>query len=156
MLATLGHELRNPLAAITAATAILQRHVGGQEHASRALAVIARQTQHIARLADDLLDAGRVSSGKMHLDVTPLNLWGLVTEVVETCRPQIEQQGLQLAVTVGDVAVWVNGDPIRLTQVLSNLLDNAAKNTPAGGQVLIDSISTTGVRLDLDTGVVRC
>jgi signal transduction histidine kinase len=136
LLAFLGHELRNPLAAIEAAAAVLEQQMK-DPHAMRAVEVIARQTRLIERLAGDLLDRSRLVSGKLRLQPTPVDLWQIVAEAVDTCRPQIERRQLRLSVELPQPAATVHGDPVRLTQIFSNLIDNAAKFTSESGQVTI-------------------
>jgi signal transduction histidine kinase len=137
LIATLGHELRNPLAAIAAATAVLDQYVGDGGSSARALAVIARQTRLVERLAGDLLDSSRLASGKLRLEVAPLDLWRVVTEAVETCRTKIERRRLDVSVKMPEMPTIVDGDSVRLAQVFSNLIDNATKFTPEGGRVTI-------------------
>lgn len=138
-LATLGHELRNPLGAMTTATSILEQRVAGDGLAARAVEVLVRQCRHVVRLADDLLDLGRIGSGKLQVEMKPVNLRTIVDEAIETCRPRIEERSLRLTVERGDGAVWVDGDPVRLAQLFCNLIDNAVKYTPPGGRIAIVS-----------------
>lgn len=153
-LATLGHELRNPLAALTMATSILEQRVTQDDRAVHAIEVIARQCRHVARLANDLLDTGRISSGKLQLDVKLVDLWTVVSEAVEISRPKIEHRGLQLTVDLGDTPVWVKGDPVRLAQMFGNLIDNATKYTPPGGRIAIaGAVDSSEVGISIsDTG----
>jgi len=137
LIATLGHELRNPLAAFSAPTAVLEQYLGDAGSSARALEVIARQTRLVERLAGDLLDSSRLASGKLRLEVAPLDLWGVVAEAVETCRSRIEQRRLDVSVDMPQTPTIVEGDSIRLAQVFSNLIDNAAKFTPEGGHLAI-------------------
>jgi signal transduction histidine kinase/CheY-like chemotaxis protein len=152
-LATLGHELRNPLAAIRSATDILQG-VDATRHAP-AVKMVARQAQHLARVADDLLDLSRIGRGKLELRVGPVELQAVVEAAVETTQPQIERRGQKLSVEVPDVQTLLTGDAVRLTQLLANLLDNAAKYTPDGGQIWVTARSTDGqVEIGVrDTGI---
>ena len=136
LLAFLGHELRNPLAAIEAATGVLEQQMKDTP-GLRAVEVIARQARLIERLAGDLLDRSRVVNGKLRLEVTPVDLWKLVAEAVETCRPQITRRQLRVSVELPQRAAIVQGDSVRLTQIFSNLIDNAAKFTSEAGQVTI-------------------
>jgi signal transduction histidine kinase len=153
-MATLGHELRNPLAAITTAAAILQQ----QTHPpslTRAIGVIARQTEHVSRLVDDLLDIARIGSGKLHLERQTVDLRGIVAQTVETRRAQIERRRQVLTTDLGAEPVWVDGDPVRLAQVVSNLVANAAKYTPVDGHisVALSSASDYAVLDVSDTGL---
>ncbi len=132
--AMLGHELRNPLGAISSAVGVLQQVEGGAETAARMREVIARQTRHLTRLMDDLLDVSRLESGKIVLRREPLDL-------AEAARRTVA--GLRLAadgprVVLRAESVPVDGDPTRLEQVIANLLDNAIKYTPGGGTVTLE------------------
>ncbi|MEO6237576.1 MAG: ATP-binding protein, partial [Vicinamibacterales bacterium] len=153
-LATLGHEMRNPLSAITAAGAILQ----GRPHepsVERAVGVIARQTKHISRLIDDLLDIARIGSGKLQLERRVVDLRTVVGLTVETRRAQIERRRQVLTVTLGTEPVWILADAIRVAQIVSNLVDNAAKYTEDNGHISV-ALSTEGDEVLLqvsDTGV---
>jgi signal transduction histidine kinase len=136
LLAVLGHELRTPLAAITAATAVLARQVNDSA-STRALDVITRQTRLLERLAGDLLDRSSLRRGKLRLEVTAVDLWKIVAEAVDTCQTKLEQRQLKVSVALPRTPAIVDGDPLRLAQVFSNLIDNAAKFTPEGGRVTI-------------------
>jgi two-component system, sensor histidine kinase len=131
-LAMLAHELRNPLGAIGAAVAVLECVDLQNEPASRARAAIGRQVRHLSHLIDDLLDVERVVSGKIRLDRHPLDL-------VETVRSAVAgftgSNGLVWDVAIGAEPVWVEGDAVRLEQILVNVLTNAVKYTPEGGHV---------------------
>jgi two-component system, sensor histidine kinase len=132
-LAMLGHELRNPLAAITAASAVLDRPSADRAMAARARMVIGRQSGHLARLVDDLLDVGRVTIGKIVLDRHPTDLGELVRSAVEAFREAGRAEGRRL--NADTASVWVVGDETRLEQVITNLLGNAAKFTQNGGTI---------------------
>lgn len=133
-LAVLGHELRNPLAPIANAVQIM-----GMQELPPPLQVtrdiLDRQVNHLKRLVDDLLDVGRIVSGKVHLQRAPLDLREVVSEAVEAVSPHMEARRHELQVSVPDGPVAVCGDKVRLVQVLNNLLGNAAKFTPEGGRV---------------------
>ena len=133
-LAVLGHELRNPLAAIRSAAALATRD-DGRDRPGEAHAVITRQAAHLARLVDDLLDVGRMTSGKLNLSRRPLDLADLVGRCVAGIRAAGRLQDRVVDVRV--TPVWVEGDETRLEQVLVNLLSNAEKFTSAGGRVEI-------------------
>jgi PAS domain S-box-containing protein len=133
-LAMLGHELRNPLGTITNALGVLERTV--QDEALRRLTgIIGRQTAHLTRLVDDLLDVARVTSGKIELRLQTLDL----REVAERCLAALREGGRvrEHHVTLEGEAVRVHGDPARLGQVITNLLDNALKYTGPGGRVRV-------------------
>lgn len=133
-LAMLGHELRNPLGAISSAIALVQRGAGGPT-AERAHEIIGRQSRHLAHLVDELLDANRVLSGRVTLAPVPLDLAAAVRDVAST----LQTQGTTAEHTVElDLEpVWVCADPTRLQQVIGNLVENAAKYTQAGGWIRV-------------------
>jgi len=133
-LATLSHELRNPLSPIRAGIHIL-RLPDGPTQAAAILPVMERQLQHLTRLLDDLLDASRIARGKLALQVQQIELAEAVQAAVEANRPLVEQMRHQLTVSIPAGAVTLEADPVRLAQVLSNLLNNAAKYTPPGGRI---------------------
>jgi signal transduction histidine kinase/ActR/RegA family two-component response regulator len=135
-LAMLGHELRNPLAAISSASHVLDAAVGkpnAQPLIESATAIVRRQSQHLARLTDDLLDAGRVVLGRIQLERHPLELSALVQNCVDTLRNsnRLANHALTLSLT----RVWVDADATRIDQIVSNLLTNAVKYTPAPGRI---------------------
>ena len=151
-LAMLGHELRNPLGAITAAVELSRRRAGGDGPPE--LAIIQRQSRHLARLVDDLLDVSRVTSGKIVLDRAPVELADLAERVVQSLAPSASAQRLDVAVDA-DHDVRVEGDSVRLEQVVTNVVNNAIKYTPPGGRITI-SIKRAGDRALVavrDTGV---
>jgi PAS domain S-box-containing protein len=151
-IAMLGHELRNPLSAISAGIAVLQRLGADDEPAASARAVIHRQAGHLARLMDDLLDVGRVMTGKIALDRQPLRLRELTERVVATMRATGRTERHTITVTGSDP--WIHADATRMEQIVSNLLTNALKYTPAGGAVTL-SIEAEGPETVLrvsDTG----
>lgn len=152
-LAMLGHELRNPLGAISAASEVLNRIDQGNDVAQRARQIISRQTRHLARLMDDLLDVARVISGKVLLMRQPVQIGQLVQRVLH----QLEMAGRLQAhrVTTNIDAVWVHADATRLEQIASNLLSNALKYTPDGGAIKVSVKSDLGqaVLTVRDTGV---
>ncbi|MCK6528665.1 CHASE domain-containing protein [Myxococcota bacterium] len=134
-LAMLGHELRNPLAAIQYALRLLGRASDGD---GGARGVIARQARQLARLVDDLLDVSRIDAGKITLRLSTVDLREVALSSWEAHRPTWESRGQRGAARVPDEPVWVEGDPARLEQVVSNLLDNAIKYTPPGGRIALD------------------
>ena len=132
--AMLAHELRNPLSAVKGAAQVLKTlHTGGQRE-QRARNVIERQVHHLARLIDDLLDAQRMASGKIQLNLGPLDLAGSVRLAVGSVT---SDAGLDRHVIITTEPVWVDGDAVRLEQVLTNLLTNAVRHTPAGSRILV-------------------
>jgi PAS domain S-box-containing protein len=133
-LAMLGHELRNPLAPIEMALELM-RELPADDSVGWARDVIARQLRQLTRLVDDLLDVSRITRGKITLMTTPLEVSSIVAQAVEISRPLIESRGHELTTRVPSEPVWVRGDAVRLGQVLSNLLNNAAKYTPEGGRI---------------------
>jgi PAS domain S-box-containing protein len=134
-LAMLGHELRNPLAPIGMAVEIMRKVTPADDSIAWARDVIARQLGQLTRLVDDLLDVSRITRGKITLVLTPLELTSVVAQAVETSRPLIDSRGHQFTMHVPSDPVRVRGDAVRLGQVLSNLLNNAAKYTPDGGRI---------------------
>jgi signal transduction histidine kinase/CheY-like chemotaxis protein len=135
-LATLSHELRNPLGAIDNAVSALDRIGSGTEPAERLRQIIHRQTHHLARLVDDLLDVARATAGKIPLDRQLLDLSELVGGCVRSLRAS--GRARQQRVTLRAESVVVSADPTRLAQVVTNILDNAIKFTPSGGTVDVD------------------
>jgi PAS domain S-box-containing protein len=142
-LAMLGHELRNPLAPIRSAVAAL-RQAGGGPLVEQARDVIDRQAALLARLVDDLLDVSRLSHGKITLHRCPVELAEVVAGAVETCRPLLEARGHALTLDLPPAPVWLSADPARLTQVVVNLLTNAAKYTDPGGSVRLGAEARGG------------
>jgi PAS domain S-box-containing protein len=138
-LAMLGHELRNPLAPITSAAQILRIHAASHPEIEWARAVIDRQTRHLARLVDDLLDVSRIVRGQIVLHREELDLAEIVTHGVETSRPLIRARNHRLHVQLPRAQVRLPGDLTRLAQVLANLLNNAAKYTDEGGEIWLDA-----------------
>jgi PAS domain S-box-containing protein len=133
-LAMLAHELRNPLAPISNAVHLL-RCANGQRKADRLVEMIDRQVRQMVRLVDDLLEVSRIASGKIELSRAALALDLVVRDAIETSRPLIERAGHTLEVSLPAGPVGLDGDSVRLTQVLSNLLNNAAKYTDPGGHI---------------------
>ena len=136
-LAMLAHELRTPLAPILSAVQILGRQGGDNPVVQRAREVVERQALHQARLLDDLLDVSRITRGKIELRRSKLDLGTAISEVVESTRPLTNAKAQTISVTLPEEPVYVDTDPTRLTQILSNLLNNAAKYTHAGGRIAI-------------------
>ncbi|HVU52028.1 MAG TPA: PAS domain S-box protein [Polyangia bacterium] len=132
-LALLSHELRNPLAPILTAAQLMQMR--GDVATPREREVIIRQVKHLVRLVDDLLDVSRVARGKVTLSKRPLELATVVAKAVEAAAPLLEQRQHELALAVPAEGLVVDADETRLTQVVSNLLTNAARYTDPGGRV---------------------
>jgi two-component system CheB/CheR fusion protein len=144
-LAMLSHELRNPLAPILNAIEIIERAGPGEEELrSTFQAVIARQVQHMKRLLDDLLDVSRVSRGKIELRKQPVELATLLRQAVEVSRPLLTEKRQQLAQKLGHEPMPLEADPTRVIQVFANILNNAAKFTPAGGHITLSSAVDAG------------
>jgi len=135
-LASLAHELRNPLAPIRTGVAIL-RMTGAESRSETVLAMMERQLQHMARLLDDLLDVSRISRGKITLHHERIDLRHVVDTAVEASRPLIEQMGHVFFVSAPSEPAFLSADPVRFAQILSNLLNNAAKYTPPGGRIAL-------------------
>jgi PAS domain S-box-containing protein len=136
-IATLAHELRNPLAAIRNAAMVLQTR-GATEADGRLMPeVIDRQLQHMSRLLEDLLDVSRLAHDKLTLRKQRLELAEIVRMAIETCRPQLDGAGHELAVALPAAPLWVHADPVRLAQVFANLISNAAKYTRSPGHLRI-------------------
>jgi two-component system CheB/CheR fusion protein len=136
-LATLSHELRNPLSALLNATNLLESAEKDPEAANLALGVVRRQARHIARLLDDLLDVSRITQSKFELRRQLFDVRTAVEAAIETLRPAASDKGHSINVQVWSEPLLVNGDPDRLRQVQVNLLDNAIKYSPAGGEICI-------------------
>jgi PAS domain S-box-containing protein len=139
-LAMLAHELRNPLAPISAAAQILAMGRADAALTLKAGAIIDRQARHMNRLLDDLLDVSRVTQGLVALNITRLDLKRVVAEAVEQARPMIEDCKHRFTVQLDPAQAFVMGDDKRLVQVLANLLNNAAKYTPRGGNVALSVV----------------
>lgn len=134
-IATLAHELRNPLAPIRTGLDILRRDRSNGPSSERARATMERQLAHMVRLIDDLLDISRINSGKIRLDVGRTRLGPVMETALELSRPALSAGGHELAVHAPPDEIELMGDPTRLSQAVGNLLNNAAKYTPPGGTV---------------------
>ncbi|HEX3762523.1 MAG TPA: hybrid sensor histidine kinase/response regulator [Kofleriaceae bacterium] len=148
-LAMLSHELRNPLAPIQTCISALRLVEPGSDQATRMLDMMERSAGHLTRLVEDLLDVTRITSGKIQLHRVPVELVGLVAAAVADARLAFDRRRLLLHAQLPDGELWTLGDPVRITQVLNNLLTNAQKFTPDGGQV------TVGLALDDGRVVIR-
>lgn len=152
-LAMLGHELRNPLGALASAVRILDLGELSSDHAARARAVIGRQLDQLSHMVDDLLDASRVTSARMRLTLRPLELSEVVEGTIEALRTRGVMDRHQL--TLSGQRVWINADQTRVEQIVTNLVGNALKFTPAGGTITV-SVRNEGPYALLevkDTGV---
>jgi PAS domain S-box-containing protein len=152
-LAMLGHELRNPLSPIVTALQLMK--LQGPEESERARAVIERQVTHLTRLVDDLLDVSRIARGKVELKADLVEVSEIVAKAIEMASPLLEQRNHTLAVQVPRRGLLVDADITRLSQVLSNLLTNAAKYTPSGGHITIrgEAVGDEVVVHVRDTGI---
>ncbi|HEX9051056.1 MAG TPA: response regulator [Anaeromyxobacter sp.] len=154
-LAILSHELRNPLAPIRNSVYLLSRVDPGSPQAARARQVIERQSIHLTRLVDDLLDVTRISRGKIELRPVRLDLREVVRKTADDVRSMFDQRSVELEVELCDGPLWVNADPTRISQVVGNLLHNAMKFTPPNGEVVVAARSA-GDRAEVvvhDTGI---
>ncbi|MDP3668174.1 MAG: ATP-binding protein [Telluria sp.] len=134
-LATLAHELRNPLAPIRTGLDILRIRSGDAQATQRATDIMERQLRQMVRLVDDLLDVSRINTGKFAIKMGRVELKAVVNDALEVVRSYIELHGHQLVIELPDRPVFLHGDATRLAQILSNLLNNAAKYTNRGGRV---------------------
>jgi signal transduction histidine kinase/ActR/RegA family two-component response regulator len=154
-LAMLAHELRNPLAPIRNGLHVLRRTGTDPAAADRVTGMIGRQVEHLVRLVDDLLDVGRIMRGTIELRRRPVELAAVVARAVEAVQPEIDARGHRLVVELPPDPVRVDGDEVRLTQVVGNLLTNAAKYTDAGGTIRLTAGREDGraVLRVADTGI---
>jgi signal transduction histidine kinase len=154
-LAMLAHELRNPLAPIRNALHILRLAENNSERTRRTYDLMERQIEHLIRLVDDLLDVSRITRGKINMQKARVDLASVVARAVESSRPAILERGHTLEVALPKEPVAVTADPVRLAQVIWNLLNNAAKYTPEGGRIWLTAAAEEGeavIRVR-DTGV---
>lgn len=152
-LAVLSHELRNPLAPIRTGLEILALE-GNHKH-SDLIALMQEQLRHLVRLIDDLLDASRIMQGKIELRKQPVELTALINQSVQTVRSMVEDKSHELSVRLPEHPIWLNADPVRIVQVIENLLNNALKYTDSGGRIELsagcqDGQAVISVR---DTGI---
>ena len=137
-LAVLSHELRNPLAPVQNALWLLGHAGPDGEQASRARQIIQRQLGHLGRIVDDLLDVTRITRGKIDLELARVNLVEVVRRAVDDYRPVLEGAGVELVYRPATLPVWLDADATRMSQVVGNLLQNAAKFTQRGGHVEVE------------------
>jgi signal transduction histidine kinase/CheY-like chemotaxis protein len=154
-LATLGHELRNPLAPLQTGMHLLRLGKLDRSRTKSVLDVMGRQVTHLVRLVDDLLEVSRVTRGLIDVRFAALNLVSVVRAAIESCLPMIHAAGHQIDVSLPATAIPVSGDAVRLTQVFTNLLTNAAKYSDSGGRIFVraaieDDRAVVSVR---DTGI---
>ncbi len=138
-IATLSHELRNPLAPISNALHLLELAPNDPQMVEQSRSMMNRQLKHMVRLLDDLMDLSRVSRGVIQLRKTPLELGSILQQSIETSKPLIDGAGHDLKLHLAEQPLWVYGDHTRLVQIFSNLLNNAAKYTPSGGTITVTS-----------------
>ena len=136
-LATLAHELRNPLAPIRNAVEIMRLAGNDREAIERSRAVLDRQAQQLARIVEDLIDLARIVEKKVEMRRERVEVRTVVETALETSRPQMEEAQLRLIVHLPDEPLYLDADPVRIAQVLVNLLNNAARHTAAGGEVIL-------------------
>ena len=150
-LATLAHELRNPLAPIRTGLEVMRMSAGNPEVAERVRGTMERQLDQMVRLVNDLLDVSRITRGKLQLRKVRTRVDDIVRSATEASRPLIDESGHVLEVTLPEEPVLLDADPHRLAQVISNLLNNAARYTPRGGVISLE----IRIRGELLEGVVR-
>ncbi len=136
-LATLAHELRNPLAPVSTGLSIIKRAPGDSARVEQIAGMIERQVAQLTRLVDDLLDVSRITTGKIELQKRPTNLVSVLRSAIETSRPHIDAGQHRLSVQAPDEPMDIDADPVRLAQVFANLLNNAAKYTRPGGNIQV-------------------
>ncbi|HTU68439.1 MAG TPA: response regulator [Steroidobacteraceae bacterium] len=154
-LAMLSHELRNPLSPLRNASHMLMQGETQDPKIVWSRGVIARQLKHMIRLVDDLLDVSRIARGKIVLLSEPVAIKDVVGAAVETVQPLLESKRQQLVVDAADETLLVRGDPVRLAQIVGNLLHNAAKYTGDGGEITLTASGAAGRALIVvrDTGI---
>ncbi|NEX61952.1 PAS domain-containing hybrid sensor histidine kinase/response regulator [Noviherbaspirillum galbum] len=162
-LAMLAHELRNPLAPIGAAAELLQMVKLDEASVRQTSQIIGRQVEHITGLVNDLLDVSRVTRGRVELDLAPLNISHVLTDAVEQVSPLVGARRHRLMLDLSPDVVLVSGDKKRLVQVVANLLTNAVKYTPEGGNILLKTaldndqvrVEVTDNGIGMDPGLVQ-
>ena len=146
-IATLSHELRNPLAPLKSALHLLRRVGADASAAAPVHEMMERQVDHLVRLVDDLLEMSRISRGTFELRQERVELAAIVRNAVETSDPLIQRAHHRLEIDLPRKPVWLDGDPVRLAQILANLLNNAAKYTPSGGRIALRATTRSGFAL---------
>jgi diguanylate cyclase (GGDEF)-like protein len=154
-IAMVAHELRNPLNPIRTAAELLKRVRGDQELLANLQGIIERQVAHMSRLIDDLLDGSRADLGKLRLQCSTVNILDVIGIAVDTCRPAMEARHQQLVLNLPAAPLKMQGDHLRLAQIMSNLLDNASKYTPRGGSITLTAkaVGDTIVIVVADNGI---
>ncbi|MEN0036777.1 MAG: ATP-binding protein, partial [Cellvibrio sp.] len=144
-LVTLAHELRNPLAPIRNGLEIMRLSTSANQPANNVHQMMDRQVKHLTHLVDDLLDIARITKGKINLKKEPVALKTILTNAVEISMPLIEASHHELVVNIREQDVTIDVDPHRITQVISNILNNAAKYTPNGGKIVVSTFAEEDV-----------
>lgn len=150
-LAMLGHELRNPLAAIQSAGEVIENGGDCPELIEHASAILERQSSHMARLLDGLLDVSRITRGKLHVEMKPVDLTNILNDVGSGSTSKAEIKGVALLAKYDNEPLELCGDATRLTQIFANLIDNALKFTDEGGRVWID-VHVDGETVEVEVG----
>lgn len=161
LLAVAAHEMRNPLTPISMAASMLEQAGSDPAMLAYLRGVIERQVAHLSRLVDDLLDVSRIATGKLSIERRRADPIAIVRAAIDACRPALDARGQRLAAKLPADAPALHGDPIRLTQVVSNLLDNASKFSPDGGAIgvtlavrphaLVIEVSDSGIGIASDS-----
>jgi PAS domain S-box-containing protein len=154
-LATLAHELRNPLAPLRNMLEVIKRTDGDRELMQQAHTMMERQLAHMVRLIDDLLDVSRVSRGKLELRCERVELSSVIAQAVESCRSLIDDAGHEFSINLPSRPVYLHADPVRLEQIFDNLLNNACKYTEPGGRISL-TVECRGREVTIrvkDTGI---
>jgi signal transduction histidine kinase len=154
-LAMLAHELRNPLAPMRNAV-WMQKRVGSQDPLlTKTREILERQVMHMSRLVDDLLDVARLERGKVKLALQPLNLNSAILAAIDACLPMINERSHTVETTLDNRPLYVQADPVRLEQLLSNVLVNACKYTPPGGRIQLTTYArgNTAIATIADNGI---
>jgi signal transduction histidine kinase len=153
--AMVAHELRSPLASMRIVAGLIKHSRADEVLAERLQVIIQDQTACMSRVVDDLLERVRTGSGVFRLERSRFDVIEAIQRAVQTCRPTIEQRTQHFQMTLPQDPVYVNGDPLRLTQVVSNLLDNASRYTGAGGEIVLAmTVCKTSLALTIsDNGI---
>ena len=154
-LAVVAHELRTPLTPIRIAATMMDHKNKDKSTLPRMQAIIEQQVMHMSRLVSDLLDVSRVNTGKLTLEREMVDMSGVIDRAIGACRPAMDTRLQHLGLYVPARALWVNGDPVRLAQILINLLDNASKYTPQGGEIELSAwVEDTALMVSVkDSGI---